>query len=88
MKRYPMRLKILLLCVCAALALAVGFVSYEAKYAKMTQWQQAQSIDFDKETGSTKFQAIIDSSTNALLTFGVSAIAISSIYKFYKRGSK
>lgn len=83
-----MRLKILLLFICSIIASISGLISYEIKKQKLTPWQQVQEIDFQKQTGSTKFQAIIDSFTNGALAFGISAIVIASGYKFYKSNKK
>lgn len=78
----------LLLVLCASIGLCVGLVTYQHKFAQMTTWQQQQQIDFDKQTGSTKFQAIIDSYINGGLAFCISAIAIIASYKFYKNTKK
>lgn len=88
MKKYPARLKLALLCACAAIGAACGALSYEKKRAAMTPWQQEQKIDFDKRTGSTKFKAIIDSCTIGALAFGISAAAGAAALKFRKRHKK
>lgn len=54
----------------------------------MTAWQKQQQIDFDKQTGATKFKAIIDSTICGALLFAISAISITSAYKFYKTKKK
>ncbi len=83
-----MRLKLLLLFTCALIASICGLVSYSIKYQKLTPWQQEQEIDFQKQTGATKFQAIIDSFTNGGFAFCISAIVIVSGYKIYKSNKK
>ena len=54
----------------------------------MTTWQKQQQIDFDKQTGATKFKAIIDSTICGALLFAISAISTTSVYKYYKTKKK
>ncbi len=88
MKRYPTRLKLLLLLLCAIVAMAVGATSYAIKWQKLTPWQKEQIISFEKQTGSTKFKAIIDSSINASVAFCITAITLTTSYKFYNKNKK
>ncbi len=73
----------MLLIICTILGCAGAFSTYSVKKSQMTPWQQAQKIDFDKQTGSTKFQAILDSAILGAMTFAISAITISFVYKLY-----
>ena len=88
MKQYPVRLKIILLCFCTIIACTGAFISYSIKEQHMTTWQKQQQIDFDKQTGATKFKAIIDSTICGALLFTISAISTTSVYKFYKTKKK
>ena len=88
MKRTSKKSKIFLILFCTLIAVVVGIATYQYKFDKMTPWQQQQEIDFDKQTGSTKFQALIDVHINGGLAFCFSAIAITSIYKFLKNKKK
>ena len=85
MKKYPARLKLLLLCASAAIGALCGAYSYAKKYGAMTPWQQSQKIDFENGTGSTKFKAAIDACTNGALAFGIAAAAGAAALKM--RGS-
>lgn len=88
MKRNPIRLKLLLLLLCTIVAVVVGATSYAVKWQKLTPWQKEQIINFEKQTGSTKFKAIIDSSINASVAFCITAMALTTSYKFYNRNKK
>ncbi len=88
MKRYPIRLKIALLSFCAIIGSISSWITYNIKIQELTPWQLAQEIDFDKQTGSTKFQVLIDSFTVGGFTFGISAIVIILLYKFIKANKK
>ncbi len=81
MKKYPKRLKIALMLFCTAIAAIVYTSYYFHAKSKMTAWQQAQTIDFDAQTGSTKFKAHIDSAIFAGLAFSLSAICTIITYK-------
>ena len=76
MKKYSKKQKILLIAISALIAICAYFTAYSVFTADMTDWQKNQKIDFQANTGSTKFKARIDSLSVAGLAFCVSAITI------------
>ena len=88
MKRVPIRLKLLLFAVGAAVACAVALFYYEGASRNMTPWQREQKIDFQKQTGSTKFEALIESMIAGGLAFCLTAIGATAAYKIYLKGKK
>ncbi len=82
--RTPASLKAALLGVCALAAFAAGSAYYARALEDMTPWQRAQKIDFDRQSGSTKFKALIDASTAGAAVFCSGALAGAAAYKIYK----
>lgn len=85
MKKYSKRQKILLIAISLCVAICAYFVAYSTKVDAMTQWQQNQKIDFDANTGSTKFKARIDSLSIAGIAFCATAITIIAIKKITEK---
>lgn len=77
-KNFPTRQKLLLLAACAAAGIAAYLAAFAYFYAGMTPWQREQPIDFDAQTGSTKFKAHIDAAAIGGAAFCVSAVAITT----------
>jgi|GEM_PF-6370671 len=82
--RTPARFKAALLGACALAAFAAGSAYYACTLERMTPWQREQKIDFDRQTGSTKFKALIDSFTAGSLVFCAAAFAGATAHKIYK----
>ena len=85
MKKYSKKQKILLMSISLVIAICAYFTSYSAFTADMTDWQKKQKIDFQANTGATKFKARIDSLSIAGLAFCVSAITIIAIKKITEK---
>lgn len=80
-KRISKLKKILLL----SLGLGVGILSYFTSLSyfqkDLTPWQLEQKIDFDKQTGSTKFKTHIDALSVGGFAFCISTIIATIIVK-------
>ena len=85
MKKYSKKQKILLMSISLVIAICAYFTAYSAFTADMTDWQIKQKIDFQANTGATKFKARIDSLSIAGLAFCVSAITIIAIKKITEK---
>ena len=85
MKKYSKKKKILLMSISLVIAICAYFTAYSAFTADMTDWQKKQKIDFQANTGATKFKARIDSLSIAGLAFCVSAITIIAIKKITEK---
>ncbi|MBE6411011.1 MAG: hypothetical protein E7036_00475 [Opitutales bacterium] len=85
MKKYSKKQKILLMSISLVIAICAYFTAYSAFTADMTDWQKKQKIDFQANTGATKFKARIDSLSIAGLAFCVSAITIIAIKKITEK---
>jgi len=71
--------------ISLVIAICAYFTAYSAFTADMTDWQKKQKIDFQANTGATKFKARIDSLSIAGLAFCVSAITIIAIKKITEK---
>jgi hypothetical protein len=85
MKKYSKKQKILLMSISLIIAICAYFTAYSAFTADMTDWQKNQKIDFQANTGATKFKARIDSLSVAGLAFCASAITIIAIKKITEK---
>lgn len=85
MKKYSKKQKILLMSISLVIAICAYFTAYSAFTADMTDWQKKQKIDFQANTGATKFKARIDSLSIAGIAFCVSAITIIAIKKITEK---
>ena len=77
-KNFPAGQKLLLLACCAAIGIAAYLAAFAYFYSGMTPWQREQPIDFDAQTGSTKFKAHIDAAAIGGTAFCIGAVAITT----------
>ena len=81
MRKTPVKRKLAVLCASALLGFACAGGYYAYALGNMTDWQRGREIDFDKQTGSTKFLALVRAANVGGIAFCASAILI---YKFSK----
>ncbi len=85
MKKYSKKLKlalILLSSLVAGLTYAGAYLYFESQ---MTPWQRSQKIDFESQSGSTKFKAHVDAASCAGAAFCLTAISGIISYKIIFR---
>lgn len=74
MRKTPVKRKLAALCASALFGLACAGGCYAYELGNMTDWQRAREIDFDKQTGSTKFRALVRAANVGGIAFCASAI--------------
>ncbi len=85
MKRYPKKLKLLLILVSSIVAgLTYTLVCFHLE-SQMTPWQRSQIIDFQSQRGTTKLKAHIDAATCAGAAFCLTAVTAIISYKITRR---
>ena len=84
-KRYSAKQKFFVLLSSALIGLSAGLFAYVYFASQMTDWQREQSIDFDSQTGATKFRAIINATSAGGIAFGVSAMSIIFAHRLMQR---
>lgn len=76
MKRVSASKKLAIISVSLAMGIAAGILSYCHFQKELTEWQKNQDISFERNTGSTKFNAIVKSVSVGFAGFGVTACGI------------
>lgn len=87
-KSFPVRQKLAMLSLCFAAGLAAYFAAYAYISKDLTQWQREQPIDFDAQTGSTRFKAHVDALTVGGFTFCITAAIVAGASKIRRKKCK
>lgn len=72
-KRHSKAAKLALIAVSALAGVLAYFAAYAHFESKLTEWQKSRDIDFQRDTGSTKFKAHIDALSIGGLVFCATA---------------
>lgn len=84
-KKISKKIKLSILLFSILMGVAGYFCAYAHFESKLTDWQKKQKIDFDAQTGSTKFKAHIDAVTVGGLSLCCSALVLLSAVKIFTK---
>ena len=82
MRNTPIKRKLAAFCAGALFGLACAGGYYAFELGNMTEWQRAREIDFDKQTGATKFRALVRAANVGGIAFCAATILA---YKLSKK---